>query len=436
MIKIQTTTEMIESKGGLILAGKAATKIGLGSIQNATVKKAGNIIKSLFGLMVEGKSDFESMAEKRKSLFFREALDLSFVYAKETIRLYLEKMATDAEGIIRQLRECSVKIIQKAPLHGIWINNKHYLPVDIDTTTMDNSKTKKEGVSRTYQGYDGFHPILAYVGKEGYMLDCELRPGSQHCQKGTVAYINEVIELAREAQLGGRLLFRLDSGNDAFETLRAVANADKGLYCIIKRNKRKESDIKWLEIAKCYGKQVKEREGKNVWIGTIAIPPRRKNEIVNGVKCVFEVIERTTDYEGNQYLFPEIEVNSWWTNLDVEAEEVIEQYHRHATSEQFHSELKHDMGIERLPSGKLAVNKIVLAVAMNAYNTLRLLGQKSLEKEGRKKLKRKRLGKVIRDIICVAGKLVKHGRELIFKMNDKDPMLSVFLRLNTVLEYP
>jgi hypothetical protein len=94
------------------------------------------------------------------------------------------------------------------------------------------------------------------------------------------------------------------------------------------------------------------------------------------------------------------------------------------------------MGIERLPSGKLSVNKIVLAVAMNAYNTLKSLGQQSIEKGSRKKVRRKRVGKVIRDLICVAGKLVKHGRLLIFKMNEKDPMLPVFLRLNTALGSP
>ena len=29
-----------------------------------------------------------------------------------------------------------------------------YVPVDIDVTPFDNSKTRKEGVSRTYKGYD------------------------------------------------------------------------------------------------------------------------------------------------------------------------------------------------------------------------------------------------------------------------------------------
>jgi hypothetical protein len=276
---------------------------------------------------------------------------------------------------------------------------------------------------------------MAYVGTEGYMADCELRPGSQHCQNGTVAFIEGVIRQLGKIQAAGRILFRMDSGNDSFDTLKAVTAA-KTHYCIIKRNKRLESDEKWLKRAKRHGKRTATRKGKKTWIGTAGIHPRRKGETVENVTVVFEVTERKTDACGNRLLFPEIEVNSWWTNLGCEAEKVIELYHGHATSEQFHAELKHDMDVERLPSGKFAVNRIVLAVAMNAFNALRLLGQKSLEGTGQKKLKRRRLGKVIRDLICVAGKLVRHGRELIFKINEKDPMLQVFLRLNAALDCP
>jgi hypothetical protein len=78
------------------------------------------------------------------------------------------------------------------------------------------------------------------------------------------------------------------------------------------------------------------------------------------VYCVFEVTERKIEREGNRLLIPEIEENSWWTNLDCEAEKVIELYHKHGTIEQFHRELKSDMDVERLPSGKFEVNKIVL----------------------------------------------------------------------------
>ena len=42
----------------------------------------------------------------------------------------------------------------------------------------------------------------------------------------------------------------------------------------------------------------------------------------------------------------------------------------YGTSEQFHSELKTDMNIERLPSGKFAVNAILLKLAMVSFNIM------------------------------------------------------------------
>ena len=49
MIKIESTTETIESKGGLILAGKIAKKAGLARIKSALANNAGAVIVSLFG---------------------------------------------------------------------------------------------------------------------------------------------------------------------------------------------------------------------------------------------------------------------------------------------------------------------------------------------------------------------------------------------------
>jgi len=437
VIKIQSTTERIESKGGLLLAGKIAIAAGLLEIKSSAQKKAGEIITSIFALMVEGKSNFESMGEKRSSLFFKEALGLSFVFAKETIRIYLEKIAQGSKDVIEQLHESTLKIIKEVKLTGYWIGKNIYIPVDIDTSVLDNSKTNKEGVSRTYQGVDGYHPIFAYIGKVGYMLYCELREGSQHCQKGTVEFITRVIEQLGKLKTRACYLFRLDAGNDAVETIKTIIEA--GHKCIIKRNKRKESDERWLKRAKKHGKQTNPRKGKKVWIGKIKIHPETMDcKISKAIYIVFEVTERKIDAQGNKYLIPDIEVHSWWTNLDCRAEKVIKLYHAHATSEQFHSELKHDLGVERLPSGKFAVNQILLAIAMNAFNTLRYLGQLSVSEEKKERdvtYERKRLGTVIREIICIAGKLVQHGRSLIFKIYEKNPMLPLFLRLNAALDF-
>ncbi len=66
-----------------------------------------------------------------------------------------------------------------------------FVPVDTDVTPFDNSKSNKEGVSRTYKGFDGYAPIMAYIGTEGYLVNLELRIGKQHCQKETPDFLKE-----------------------------------------------------------------------------------------------------------------------------------------------------------------------------------------------------------------------------------------------------
>jgi len=153
---------------------------------------------------------------------------------------------------------------------------------------------------------------------------------------------------------------------------------------------------------------------------------------------VFEVIERTADREGNVNLLPEIEVNLWWTNLGCSAEKVIQLYHEHGTMEQYHSELKTDMGIERMPSGKFSVNCMLLSVGMCAFNVLRFIGQSALEHKELLPEKtesfRKRLGKVILEMIHMACKLVHHSRQLAVAIWEGHPWTPIFDLLNLTFE--
>ena len=147
---------------------------------------------------------------------------------------------------------------------------------------------------------------------------------------------------------------------------------------------------------------------------------REREEIEAPLRIVYEVIERTVDKTGNELLFPRYEVNTFWTSLKIAASEVVELYHQHATSEQFHSEIKTDMDLERLPSGKFDTNSLILLLGLMAYNILRLMGQETLREDEetppeqiapiRKKVHRRRLRNVIQDLIYLAARLVYHAR--------------------------
>ena len=302
------------------------------------------------------------------------------------------------------------------------------VPVDIDVTPMDNSKSKKEGVSRTYKGFDGYAPMMAYIGTEGYAINFELREGKQHCQKGTVEFLQETIKLCHKLT-DKPLLIRLDSGNDSIDNVAVLM--DTGCFFIIKRNLRRESTDDWFEMAKQYFQNVNSpRDGKTVYIGSDwkTVTSKQFNKEFT-LRTGYEITERTIDKYGQFNLVPDVEVETWWTNLGDPDEEIIRLYHAHGECEQFHSEVKTDMDLERLPSGKFATNALILELGMIAYNILRMIGQGTIgERAPRQKrdVKRRRLRTVISNLIMLAGYVTMHARQLIIGLGKSNVWRHIF----------
>lgn len=79
------------------------------------------------------------------------------------------------------------------------------------------------------------------------------------------------------------------------------------------------------------------------------------------IRRVLRATERYFVRDGTPLLVPDVEIEGWWTKLTVAKAKVIELYKEHALCEQYHSELKSDMDLERLPSGKFANNALVMS---------------------------------------------------------------------------
>jgi len=425
----------MENTGGLVLAGEISRACGLASIRSMKQFCIKALI-SMFGLLVQGRTSFEEIALYRKDKLFQSALNLTRVPAKETLRLYLEKLARLGSAIPTAIRACNARLLSKVTITPLAIDTRHYIPVDVDVSTMDNSKSHKEGVSRTYMGFDGYAPIFSYIGNEGYMLDCELREGSQHCQKDTPEFLKRNLETIETLPLSHPVLFRLDGGNDAIDTILPLIGT--GRFFLIKRNIRREQTEYWLDIAETFGKPEHPREGKTVYSGTITKAHPKAIPDMPDLDIVFQVTVRTIDKKGADYLVPDVEIETWWTNLYESPEAIIKAYHDHGTSEQFHSELKTDMDVERLPSGKMSVNSMLLTLSMFAFNTLRFIGQSALSLPEllpvQTDVGRKRIRKVISDLICISCKFVRHGRQLILRVFEDNPWLPVFRHLYTAFQ--
>jgi hypothetical protein len=382
----------------------------------------GEVATAMIGLICLGKPDFDAIEAFRDDPFFLQSLYLDSVPSSPTLRQRLDSAGGAWNDII--LKESACTVGQLAPAITPCHNNM--VAVDIDVSPFDNSKTKKEGVSCTYKKVDGYAPIFAYIGEEGYLTNLELRPGSVHCQKGTEKFLKQTIRYARLITQA-TLLLRLDSGNDSLDNIK-VCRKEKAHY-IIKRNLRKETTGEWLEIAREYGQMEKSRSGKQVWLGEQYI---KKPGIKEPLRLVYCVTLRTIEADGQVLLIPRIEVETYWTSLSDDVATVIKLYRDHGTSEQFHSELKTDLDLERLPSGKFKTNELVLLLGMVAYNLLRIIGQESLRANDapiRKKVSRRRVRSVMQDMIYLACRVVSHARGWKLSFGRHCPWLTTWRRV-------
>ncbi len=425
---VTETDEFLTSQGGLAMIGMLAQRCGLRDRISAVVerKKDGSIstadaLLTMTGLLSLSKPDFDAVEQFREDDYFQQCLGLKDVPSEATLRQRMDETGLSVRDAVLN---ASTALLKKdaSKLSPCF---KTYIPIDADVSPFDNNGSRKEGVSCTYKLFDGFAPMLAYIGAEGYMLNAELRPGKQHCQEGTPEFLRETIKLARKIT-DRSLLMRLDAGNDAIENMR-ICRKEKVDY-IIKRNLHKESIEEWLLDAQAFGQWRTPREGKTVYVGETL--RERDGETM---RVIFEVIERTIDRDGNALLLPDIQVHTWWTSLskrEASPDEIISAYHDHGTSEQFHSELKSDMALERLPSGKFSTNALVLTLSVLAFNMLRLCGQVAIEKGyvPRREVKRRRLRKVIQDLMYTAVRIITHARRLKLALSRCNPFREAWMQ--------
>ena len=108
------------------------------------------ILTSYIGLLVEGKSDFDAIEGKRDDAFFAQALGLAGVPSAATLRQRMDALGVSGSEAVDRLL---VPLLKRGKATFSPVCTGH-VPLDIDVFCLDNSGSHKQGVGRTYAGYD------------------------------------------------------------------------------------------------------------------------------------------------------------------------------------------------------------------------------------------------------------------------------------------
>ena len=428
----QSHSEIYASAGGLAIVGPIINRYsGLKKRLKSVPLRHGiahiDLVRTYLGLLCQGKNDFEAVEGIRGDVFFREALGIARIPSSARLRQRFDEQAV---ALTAATDDCLVPLLSnlKAPVSAL---PSGHVALHADVFCLDNSKTRKEGVSRTYHGYDGYAPIGAYLGEEGWCVGLELRPGEQHSQKDFVFFLDRVLPRAKALAGKRRLLVTPDGGHDAAANREQLQAED--VDYLIKWNPRGEDPQHWSERAEREAWFIAERADKRVATFDDTIEWSFEGK-THRARRIVRLTERTTDRQGQPLLFPALQLEGWWTNLaadNIDADALIRLYQRRGTSEQYHSEFKTDLDLERLPSGKFETNALVLTLAALAYNILRYIGQDTLvgpDAPIRKAVHRRRLRTVLQEMIYKAACLIRHGRRYVLRFGRGDPGYAALAR--------
>lgn len=436
--------------GGIALVGNALRKFtDLGaSFTQAFHKRRdgitwGDVVTSYTASLATGKSDYEALREWHGKAWVAKALRVARVPSPETVRQHLGHLADSfPEEVMAMVRGTSLKLLARsgAPITPCATG---HVCVDGDTTPQDNGKTRKEGVSRTYMpDIFGFTPMLVFAGEEGWCIREEFRPGKQHGQNGATAVLRSAIQSLRGLGVE-KMLLRLDSAFDAAENYAMAL--EEGVDFLVKGNPA-HLRWDWLPEAKALPKSAWTRQGRNQRVAYLSRSETRdfKGRKIQ-VRRVLKITKRLAwdmkDVPNGHPLivkrWHDYEAESWLTTLDQEGAEVFELYCGHATPEQYHSEIKGELDLERMPSGSFKTNALVLALGMLAYNVLRLLGilGKDVLKH-RHPAKRHRIRTIIHELIKVPARILTGSNQLKLDIGRNLPGRDAFMSLWRQLECP
>jgi hypothetical protein len=436
--------------GGLVLVGALLKRFtSFQTSFNSALAKGpggipyGDVLIPGLAMLCTGKSDFEAVSLLRGSTWAARALQVGRIASPETLRQNLDLLGEKAYPASLGIIETAILDVlrhTKMQPSALWTGQ---VALDIDTTPQDNSQTKKEGIGRTYKDFDGYCPILAYAGVEGFLIGSEFRTGTQHSQKNAPAFISK--QILRLRSLGvDRVLVRLDSGFDAAETMLTIR--DEQADFIISVNPRSEDGNLWIEQAKAipacawirpegtrnlriaYLERIetrRDKRGREIQVRRIVRVKKRLVIEVPEKDSHAPILRRWVAFEVG---------SSWSTNLALPAPGIARLYEDHGTSEQFHAELKGELDLERLPSGKFKTNELVFQLGCLAFNLLRVLSIKGKAVfRHRHPSKRRRMKTVIQELILLPARFLGGSGQMKLDLGKSHPCKDAILALHREL---
>jgi hypothetical protein len=281
--------------------------------------------------------------------------------------------------------------------------------LDLDSTAITrygNQEGNVIGYNPNKKGRPSHHPLFAFLGNERMVVNSWLRSGDTSSAHQCVDFLNETLSILQNKKIG---LLRADSGF-ASDTIFKYLEKDQINYVVAARMHQGIQDkIKQLKTWTAIGfgiwiseteyKAAKWEKARRVVIIRQSVDMRPK---ATGKKL--KLFDDKEFYECYRY-------HTFYTNQNLPATQIWEQYKGRGDCENRIKELKYDFALEGFNLKDFFATEAALRFVNLAYNIISLFRQVTSEKPKQQRLQTLRL-----NCYAVGAWMTKKGNSKVLKM--------------------
>ena len=415
--KLEMTEEKITAHAGVAVFGEFVRGTGIleevdrelpGPGSGAGYKPS-RYLEPLLLMLQGGGRSLEDLRVIRPDEALREVLGLEEMPSSDATGDWLRRQGA-GKGLVG-LAACNRAVVRRV----LGLETRAEYTLDIDATQIVAEKAEAK---RTYKGEQGYMPLVGHLAEAGLVMGEEFREGNESPGARNLEFIQHCF---RQMPLGKRIAFlRSDSAAYQGEALNWCEEAEGGpvRFAI-------GADLDEAVMAAIRG--IPEAAWEANEDGHIAERVHTMNKTRKAFRLI--VVRRPAQLElltGEEKRSERYKVIA--SNREESAAETVAWYNRRGeASENRIKELKIGFGMERMPCGDFKANAVFFRIGALAYNLFVWFKSATLPATWR----RFQVQTVRWRLYQTAGKVVRHGRQLILKVSAQMWSLLAEVRLGS-----
>jgi hypothetical protein len=413
--KLEITEEEITSRSGLALYAEVLRAFGVEEkIQRYFPLPGSNrgyraweFIEPLLLMLYGGGRHIEDLREIRDDRALRRLIGLNKMPALSTYGDWMRRVGEG--GGVR-----GTALVNRRVIRDIVGREKSLsYTLDVDATVIE---AEKQAAEWTYKKVKGYQPILGFLAENGVCLAYEFREGNVVSHAGAVDFL----KLCQRA-LPKRKKIAYIRSDSAFYQADVInwCESESKKYTITAGKDEAVMDAittikEWKRLHTLEGEETDRQVGEAI-------------HIMQKTKEAFRIIVQRWQNPQRDLFEPD----DWFyhviaTNCDeLTAEEVVWWHNQRGQAENRIKELKIGFGMEQMVSGSFPANALYFGLGILTYNMTQAQKLFFMDSDWRTHT----IGTIRWRLIEVAGKVVRHGRQLILKLAAPSDKLEVYLRI-------